>query len=72
MRWTMYRGGKLNNSKLIYALLKRRPMTRLELEEKTGMKQNTVEKALKRLRDSGVKILTVQTTRTNIRYELGN
>ena len=60
----------MNNATLIHAPLKRRPMSRIELEEKTGMKQNTVEKALRRLRDSGVKVLTVQTGK-QIVYELG-
>ena len=59
-----------SNADRIREALTVRPMSRLELQELLGLGQVSVELALRRLRKT-VKVYTVQTTRTNVRYELG-
>lgn len=64
-------GVEMTNAEKIHAALKQRPMTRVELEEVLGLGQVSVELALRRLRQT-VTVYTVQTTRTNVYYELAN
>lgn len=58
-----------SNAQRIYEALSQRPHSRVELEKVLGLGQISVELALRKLRKS-VKVLTVQTTRTDIVYEL--
>ena len=45
-------------------------MIRLELESKAGLTDNGVYHAIKRLRQKGVKVYPIQTTKTKIVYEI--
>lgn len=60
----------MSNAEKILYLLKRSPMTRLELESKAGLTDNGVYHAIKRLRQKGVKVYPIQTTKTKIVYEI--
>lgn len=58
-----------SNAEQIRSALSERPMSRIELEKMLGLGQVSVELALRRLRKT-VTVYAVQTTRTDIVYEL--
>jgi len=58
-----------SNAERIHAALSQRPMSRIELQEVLGLGQISVELALRKLREKYT-VYTVQTTRTDIVYEL--
>lgn len=58
-----------SNAERIHAALSQRPMSQIELQEVLGLGQISVELALRKLREKYT-VYTVQTTRTDIVYEL--
>ena len=58
-----------SNAERIHAALSQRPMSRIELQKVLGLGQISVELALRKLREKHT-VYTVQTTRTDIVYEL--
>lgn len=57
------------NADRVRAALEQRPHSRIELEQVLGLGQVSVEQALRRLRKT-VTVYTVQSTRTDVVYEL--
>lgn len=58
-----------SNVELVRAALEQRPHSRIELEKLLGLGQVSIEQTLRRLRKT-VKVYTVQSTRTDVVYEL--
>lgn len=57
------------NAERIKQALEKRPHSRVELEQVLGLGQVSVEQALRKLRKK-VPVYTVQSTRTNVVYEI--